>query len=362
MDFVARNLIQKHRRLSRGAATAFLAGLPADIQAQILAAAESHPDQIAETLDAICRSVPGPVPPGRFGPPWPMPGRPRPVVLRGFMNTALGNGPSNGMAALQKALAARGAEWPWFRVDCEPARADEMAWFWCWADTEELLDWDAAGRPYACGPNILFTCSSAPGRTLAERRIVASPHCRLLFTESLWYARLIRGHLGPASRARLAVWPYPIDPRPGPPLFPPKYELLIFSKGGPPALAGELAGRWPSSITLRYGQFRREELFEAARASRACAYLSTDDRGPLALAEVLLAGCPAAGIERGAPWAALPGLGRAVERLEAGPLSAAIEELLTWDRRAVAAAAATYWSEGRILDILLPALDAARRD
>jgi hypothetical protein len=53
---------------------------------------------------------------------------------------------------------------------------------------------------------------------------------------------------------------------------------------------------------LNYGQYKREQLFEAARRSRACAYLADDDHGPLALQEILLAGCPVVGVRTGAPF------------------------------------------------------------
>lgn len=77
------------------------------------------------------------------------------------------------------------------------------------------------------------------------------------------------------------MWPYPIDPWPGEPL-PDEYDLLIYAKNGNrPQLLEHLAEAFPRHIQIHYGHYRREQLFEAARRSRACAYLADDDHGPL---------------------------------------------------------------------------------
>jgi hypothetical protein len=47
------------------------------------------------------------------------------------------------------------------------------------------------------------------------------------------------------------------------------------------------------------GPYRREKLFKAARRTRAFAYLADDDHWPLALQEILLAGCPTVGVPTG---------------------------------------------------------------
>ncbi len=95
---------------------------------------------------------------------------------------------------------------------------------------------------------------------------------------------------------------------------------------------------------MRYGLFRREELFHAARRARVCVYLSDDDRGPLALAEILTCGCPAVGVPRGAPWIE-PGMnGALVAGLEFDRLRPAIALAGSMDRVAVAAAARERFS------------------
>lgn len=93
---------------------------------------------------------------------------------------------------------------------------------------------------------------------------------------------------------------YPIDPWPGEPL-PAQYDLLIYAKNGHrPQLLEHLAELYPRHIQIHYCQYKREQLFEAARRARACAYLADDDHGPLALQEILLAGCPTVGVRTGA--------------------------------------------------------------
>ena len=114
------------------------------------------------------------------------------------------------------------------------------------------------------------------------------------------------------------MWPYPIDPRPGEPL-PDKYDLLIYAKNGHrPQLLEHLAELNPRHIQIHYGQYQREELYAAARQSRACAYLADDDHGPLALQEILLAGCPTVGVRTGAPFVEHGKTGFVVDRLPPG--------------------------------------------
>ena len=57
-----------------------------------------------------------------------------------------------------------------------------------------------------------------------------------------------------------------------------------------PQLLEHLAQAFPRHIQIHYRRYHRDELFEAARRSRACVYLADDDHGPLALQEILLAG------------------------------------------------------------------------
>lgn len=373
---VARNILQHLLDLPRREATRLVEQLAAETVADLVAIANETEPARSESVRAIARAAE-----------WqaqlrdPHPIDCRRVRIRGEMNRPLGSGPSNGMYALQAALKERIARdgTDWIEIGGAPG-VEDLIWFWNWQDTQELLAWSALGLPYVCGPNVLFELSWQPASTTAERCVCQAGRCRAIFTESRWYERLIRAHLGRRCReVPIVLWPYPIRPGPGEPVFPPKWDLLIIDKLAPRGLAEALARQFSSSTTFNYGSYSRPELFEAARRSRCCAYLSTDDRGPLALAEVMLAGCPAAGIEGGAPWCGLDGLGLLVgtdgldaagrpdmaarsRDLSLDRLLPALEELLTWDRLAVRAAAEKFWDEDRICDVVIAALDRARRD
>jgi hypothetical protein len=203
------------------------------------------------------------------------------------------------MYALQRALKA--ADVPWLKIG-GTLQPDEIPWVWCWLDIEVAIKAQVDGRQFIIGPNVLFKNSREPGKGRGERFFCDASQCRLLVTESQWYKELIEANRGPRNTAPVAVWPYPIDPMPEGPL-PAKYDLLIYHKSDYGAAdVGLLRRVFPQSIEFRYGKYARADLIAAARQSRCCAYLSDDDRGPLALAEIMLCGCPAAGIPRGAPW------------------------------------------------------------
>ncbi len=144
--------------------------------------------------------------------------------------------------------------------------------------------------------------------------------------------------------------------------LPDKYDLLIYAKNGHrPGLVEHLEEIYPRHITFHYGRYRREELYDAARRSRACAYLADDDHGPLALAEIMLAGCPAVGVRTGAAFI-LPGrTGHLVDKLPSGArcladaadaehlvgFTAALEQAMQMDRGGVCETAMMNFS-GRI--------------
>ena len=97
-------------------------------------------------------------------------------------------------------------------------------------------------------------------------------------------------------------------------------------------LLEHLAEVFPRHIQIHYGQYHREQLFEAARRSRACAYLADDDHGPLALQEILLAGCPTVGVRTGASFVKTGETGALVDRLPPGRQCVETDE----DERALA--------------------------
>jgi hypothetical protein len=152
-----------------------------------------------------------------------------------------------------------------------------------------------------------------------------------------------------------------------------QYDLLIYAKNGNrPQLLEHLAELFPRHIQIHYGRYRRDELFEAARRSRACAYLADDDHGPLALQEILLAGYPTVGVRTGAAFVRHGLTGYVVDRLPPGRQSVANEDdevALTAYLNAIAQAqdlsrqlvrdhAMTDFNTDRIVDTVVAALES----
>ena len=264
-------------------------------------------------------------------------------------------GPFNGQYALQKALRARAPGW--LKIGAAPGDG-EIPWFWCWEDRADAAMCAVAGRPFVVGPNILFEDSRRPCKAPAETEICRAASCRLMFTESQWYGELIERHRGQANRAPIVLWPYPIDPAPGGPL-PAEHDLLIYAKGNHHrGLVARLTRRFRRVRLLVYRHFSRAELYAVARRSRCCLYLSDDDRGPLALAEILLCGCPSIGVRTGAPFVQHGCTGVMLDRFDPHSCIEAVTRCGELDRHAVAARAAEQFDTGRIVDTVLEALAA----
>ncbi len=109
---------------------------------------------------------------------------------------------------------------------------------------------------------------------------------------------------------------------------------------------------------------------EAARRSRACAYLADDDHGPLALQEILLAGCPTVGVRTGASFVKTGETGVLVdplppgrqcvetdrdERALAGYLEA-VEQAQAMDRESVRQLSAEQFDSRSIVDQVIATL------
>jgi len=235
-------------------------------------------------------------------------------------------------------------------------RGGEIPWFWCWEDGDAAAMCAVTGRPFIVGPNVLFADSRRPCTAPGEREVCDAASCRLMFTESAWYRDLIQRHRGPNNRAPIVLWPYPIDPQPGGPL-PVEHDLLIYAKGDyRRGLVGRLMRNFRHSRLLVYGKHTREELFNAARRCRCCMYLSTDDRGPLALAEILLCGCPAIGVATGAPFIRPGRTGVLLERFRPRECAHAITTCQQLDRQAVATTARNQFDTTLIVGTILSAL------
>lgn len=107
--------------------------------------------------------------------------------------------------------------------------------------------------------------------------------------------------------------------------------------------------------------------FKAARRSRACTYLADDDHGPMARLEILLPGCPAAGVRTGISFVRTGETGVVVARLPPGTACVecdrdavalnsfidAIEQAHSIDRHSVRAIASDKFDTTRIVDGLL---------
>jgi hypothetical protein len=113
---------------------------------------------------------------------------------------------------------------------------------------------------------------------------------------------------------------------------------------------------------------------EASRCSRACAYLADDDHGPLALQEILLAGCPTVGVRTGASFVRTGETGVVVDRLPPGRqcaesdkdlralavLMESIKQAQSMDRHSVRERAAEEFDSDRIVDSIITAVNKAR--
>ena len=256
-------------------------------------------------------------------------------------------GPGNGQFALQKELRRRNLLWLAIGGVLQDT---DIPWFWSWEDRAALLACEAIGRPYVAGPNVLFENAKQPCRNATERELCRAVHCRLWLTESVWYARLMRRHFSSRNRAPIAVVPYPIAPMPrGPRAI--RHDLLIYAKSGyRGATIARLRRRFRRVKILRYGRYRRAALLEAASTSAACVYLSDDDRGPLALAEILTSGCPTVGLPHGAPFIVDGRNGHFVSNLEADALIAAVERTRLLDRDQIASDARACFAPAPVVD------------
>ncbi len=280
----------------------------------------------------------------------------RPVIEPG------NSGPINGQFALQKALRQRLAEGlDWLVLGGQP-RPGELPWFWSWLDRPAAVRWAQRGWPFVQGPNTLFLDSRRPRIDAMESALLDASSCCLMFTESPWYCQLILRHRGEQNSAPLVIWPYPIDPHPNGPAYPARWDLCIYVKNGTfPGLFEQIQARYRQTRVVRYGHYQRQELWEIARHSRCCLYLADDDRGPLALAEILLCGCPTVGFPTGAPFVQPGRTGLLLDRADVHACVEAIEDCLELDRQSVAALAARQFDTRRIVDTVLNALRKARR-
>ena len=257
--------------------------------------------------------------------PTPDPQPPTPKICRFPFTPAAGldstSGPTVLVAAFTDALRAD----PRFEdINAGPLRENDVPWFP--VHSAQLVKCLAEGRRLAIGPNVLFGSSQAPGACGGEQTLMAYENYAAIFTLSRWYSELTRKHF--KQQARHFILDYIL---PGSWLREPhcaliKQDAMIYLKGGKEEthIADALAAAFPSHVLVRYGAFTRAQLFEAARTSRACFYISREDHYPLAAVEIGLMGCPIISDERSCPVAAhrLTGLLTPVrERAEDAPFT-----------------------------------------
>ena len=207
---------------------------------------------------------------------------------------------------------------------------------------------------------MLFTYSWKPRIDAEERGLLDAANCRAMFCHSDWYRDLIARNRGPANTAPIVTWPYPIDPWPGEPL-PDEYDLLIYSKNGNrPGLLEHLCEVFPRHVVLHYGQYKREQLFEAARR---------DIPGLTSGACLMVVG-----VRTGAPFIRDGVTGVFVERLPPGKkcmksdseaelladFTSAIEQACNFLRPIVRESSVAIFSAAKIVDAVLATLDQIR--
>jgi hypothetical protein len=266
------------------------------------------------------------------------------------------NGPANAIYALQRALRQEAPSW--LSIGGRLAK-DEIPWFWSSVDKPLAVHCENERIPYVLGPCVLFADSRMPGVDPTERKLLSGRHCLGMVTESHWYAELIHSNLRPSSGAAVTAIPCTVWPMPdGPKNF--THDLLVFRKSGHTDELVERLKAAMSCVVLTYGSFKREQLYEAARPSRACVYLSDDDRGPQALAEILLAGCPAVGIPRGAPWIVNGVTGQLVESLEFEQIVDALKVCHVMPRNRVRSHAMQLFNPREVADQYIRFLDSIR--
>ncbi len=267
-----------------------------------------------------------------------------------------GNGPQNGMYALQRALREAAPDWLKIGGDLQPG---EIPWFWCWADAWAACECAAGGRPFVHGPNIFFHSAAQPGLQPYERVLLDAASCRMIFTESEWYGALIaQNQKGPAP---IVLWPYPVDDA-GFPAAPPQLDgPLIYAKSGPTVRdLARFRAFFPAATLVVYGFYRRARLAAIARRAPYCLYLSVSDRGPLALAEILMTGCPTVGCRTGAPWIDHGRNGFYVGDLSPETLARHARKCAALSRVDIREAALAKFSAPRIVETIVAALDTVR--
>jgi len=268
-------------------------------------------------------------------------------------------GPATGMFALQQALRKQASDW--FSISDGPLDGDTIPWFWETEYGRLARDCHKLKRPFIVGPNVLFGNSRKPREQEHERIICDSPYCLLIITDGIgWYERLIRENLGPESKAEVVAIPYPVTIPQVDHEIRQVNDVLIYVKSGVNTVIDHRRA-FPYNVTIYYGSFERRELLYWAHRSKCCLYLSDDDRGPIAAAEILLTGCPLIGIERGCPWVAMnKPFGMLISDLTVESCKLAVEQVSAFNRKTTRFHAEEFFSPNYIAQNMIDVLDKTR--
>jgi len=220
-----------------------------------------------------------------------------------------------------------------------------------------------AGQQFVQGPNTVFVCNRRPRLDWLECAVLDSPQCRLMFTESEWYRQRILQHRGPANRSPVVLWPYPIFPQPA------RSDRLAAARRARLRQERPMArrrGSDPAAVCPRRADpLRPLPARGALGGGEALTVLLLPGRRrprPLALAELLLCGCPTVGVATGAPFVESGRSGVALADPAPAAWLDAVDRCHALDRRAVAAWAAARFDPERIADTVIGALEVARED
>lgn len=221
------------------------------------------------------------------------------------------SGPDVLVAAISEAL--RGD--PRFAdLNEQPRGADDIAWFP--VGHHLIAKFMREGRPFAIGPNVIFGNSQMPGACAGEPELLAYQNYAAIFTLSRWYSALQQKHFAQKTNHFILDYPLPREwtrlpwediadryPHNFPIVQQQDIDATIFMKGAEPEtkIVAELMRRFPNGRVVQYGRYNRTNLFEAARSSRACFYISREDHYPLAAVEIALMGCPIISDEKSCP-------------------------------------------------------------
>jgi hypothetical protein len=181
-----------------------------------------------------------------------------------------------------------------------PWGPDDIAWY----PVGHAWIWDAMkkGQPFAVGPNVLYGSSQQPGACDGEAQLMAYQNYAAIFTLSRWYSALQQKHFAQKSKHYILDYPNPwLESKL---VTTQDTDAFIFIKGGDAEkqvareirINGQIV-----PVVVGYGRYTRDVLFDTARRSKVCFYISREDHYPLAAVEITLMGCPIVSDERSCP-------------------------------------------------------------